>query len=103
MQQIDEYIKSQDKKVYILDPISALYTIPIDVYNKNYDMFLIGNLGKDGEQGIIEDIKNEEDAIYLVKNEQYLRNWQNPEGVREYVINNLEKTGELLYFDIYQK
>lgn len=103
IKQMGEYIKGQEKKTYILDPVSALYTIPIDVYNKNYDMFLKGNIGKDGEAGIIEDLKNEENSIYLIKKEEYGRNWQNPEEVRKYIIENMNKVGEILYFDIYQK
>ena len=66
-------------------------------------MFLKGNIGKDGEAGIIEDLKNEENSIYLIKKEEYGRNWQNPEEVRKYIIENMNKVGEILYFDIYQK
>ena len=36
--------------VKILDASAALYMIPIDKYNKNYDLLLKGNLGKDGEE-----------------------------------------------------
>lgn len=103
VKEMEEYIVNNDKKVHILDSDSALYTIPINMYQKNYDMFLKGNLGKSGEEGIIENIKNEDEVIYLIKNNKEKRNWQNPEKVREYIINNLNKTGEILYFDIYEK
>lgn len=96
---IDEYIlqeQNKGKKVYILDATSAIYYIPIDQYNKDYDMFLKGNLGRKGEDGIIERIKNEKDAIYLIKKSGL--NWQNPNKVREHIINNLEQSGEILYF-----
>ena len=53
IKEIEEYIDLSEKKVYILDATAALYMIPIDRYNKNYDLFLIGNLGKDGEEGQI--------------------------------------------------
>lgn len=99
---IGEYINSSQKKVYILDATASVYMIPIDRYNKDYDMFLKGNLGKDGEEGQIEKLKNEENAIILIMNSKYKRNWQNPEKVRSYIINNKEKTGEIGNFEIYE-
>lgn len=100
---IDNYILSQEKKVYILDPSAVYYMIPINRYNKDYDLFLIGNLGGRGEQGQIQKIKNETNVIYLIKNEKHRRNWQNPEKVRKFVIENLNKIGEIGVFDIYEK
>ena len=107
IKEIDEYIlkqKSMGSKVYILDATASVYMLPIDIYNKDYDMFLKGNLGKLGEQGQIEKIINsKENEIYLIKNELYSRNWQNPELVRTYIINNLENIGQIGVFDIYTK
>lgn len=103
---VDEFIldkEKEQKKVYILDASAALYMIPIDRYNKNYDMFLKGNLGAKGEEGQIENLKKEKDIIVLIVNDKYTRNWQNPEKVREYIINNWKKTGEISKFDIYEK
>lgn len=100
---VEEYIQKQDKNVYILDAAAAIYTIPINQYTKNYDMFLIGNLGADGEEGIMEDLQEEENYIVLIKNEQYSRNWQNPEKVRKYIIENMNKKGEIDAFDVYEK
>lgn len=103
---VDEYIQNiqkQDKKVYILDADAAIYKIPINQYTKNYDMFLKGNLGRDGEEGIIKDLQEEEKYVVLIKNEQYSRNWQNPEKVRNYVIENMNKIGEIELFDVYEK
>ena len=77
--------------------------IPIDKYNKNYDMFLKGNLGKKGEKGQIENLQNEENVIVLIINSNYNRNWQNPERVRQYIIDNWNKKGEIEQFDIYEK
>lgn len=98
---IDEYIVNNKTNVYILNHDAALFMIPINRYNKNYDMFLIGNLGKDGEEGQIEKIKNE-DAIYMIKTDEIPMNWQNPEKVRNYIKNNLEKFGEGYDFYFYK-
>ncbi|MDD3304472.1 MAG: hypothetical protein PHP54_06130 [Clostridia bacterium] len=99
---VDQYIQSTEKTVYILDASAVLYQIPIDKYYKNYDMFLIGNLGSKGEQGQIEQLKKEENRVILIKNDDSPRNWQNPEKVREYIKNNYQKTGEIEQFDIYE-
>ena len=100
---VEEYIQNQNKNVYILDAVSALYTIPINQYTKNYDMFMKGNLGAKGEEGIIENLKEEQNYIVLIKNEQYNRNWQNPEKVRKYIVQNMNNIGEIDVFDIYEK
>ena len=103
---IDSYIVEQNskgKKVCILDASACLYTIPIDQYNKDYDMFLIGNLGSKGEQGQIEKLEKEENTIVLILNDKYSRNWQNPEKVRKYIIENWTKEGEIRQFDIYER
>lgn len=103
IKQLGEYIKSQNKNVYILDSASAMYTIPINQYTKNYDMFMKGNFGRDGEDGIIKDLQNEENYIVLIKKEEYGINWQNPDKVRAFVIENMDKVGEIDVFDIYEK
>ncbi len=102
VKKMDEFIKAQEKPVYILDASAAIYMIPIDRYNKDYDMFNKGNLGSQGEDGQIEKLKNLENKIILIKNQKYNRNWQNPEKVREYIIDNMNKTGEVGVFDIYE-
>lgn len=103
IEEIDDYILEQNgkgKKVYILDAEAALYYIPLDMYNKDYDLFTKGNFGADGEDGLIERIKKEDNAIYLLK--KYGLNWQNPDKVREYVLDNLNQTGDISFFMIYE-
>lgn len=104
--EVDSYILQQEKegnKVYVIDAEAAIYMIPLDKYNKNYDMFLKGNIGKDGENGIIEDIKNrKENEIFLIINQDYRLNWQTPENVLKYVRENLQKVGEINIYEIYK-
>ena len=100
---VDEFILGQmesGKKVYILDAEAAIYFIPLNMYNKDYDMFNRGNLGVDGENRIIDRIKNEKDAIYLLKKDGV--NWQNPNTVREFIINNLDRVDEISFFWVYE-
>lgn len=103
IKEMDEYILNCNKKVYILDSDAALYMIPIDRYNKDYDMFNLGNFGARGEGGKIEDLENEENVILLLRNNQFSRNWQHPENVRKYIEENWENIGIIKYFDIYEK
>ena len=77
--------------------------IPIDKYNKDYDMFNKGNFGAKGEEGQIEKLENTSHTLVLIMNGNYRRNWQNPEKVREYIIENWTKIGEIRNFDIYEK
>lgn len=102
IEEVDKYIMSQEKNVYILDSTSTVYMIPMNRYNKNYDMFMKGNLGIDGEQSIIDNIKDE-DAKYLVLKDEYELNWQTPTDVIGYVKENLKRTGSVGKFDVYEK
>lgn len=96
--------KEQGNHVVILDAEAAVYQIPLDQYQKNYDMFLKGNLGKEGEEGQIEKIKKEKDnRIFLIRKPKLASNWQTPTQVIDYVRQNLKKTGEVSIYEIYQK
>ena len=66
-------------------------------------MFLKGNIGKDGEDGIIENIKSSSKTIYLLKNKGISLNWQTPTKVLDYIRNNLEKTEEFNIFEVWKK
>lgn len=51
IEEMGKFIEEKEeagKDVYILDVMSAIYTVPQDKYYKNYDMFNRGNFGKDG-------------------------------------------------------
>ena len=95
--------QNEGKNVYILDAVAALYKIPANTYTKDYDMFLIGNLGKDGQEGQIEKIKNSnENTIYLIRRNEENLNWQTPKQVYQYVKQNMNKIDEIGAFDIYE-
>ena len=104
--EIDAYILEQEnngKKVYILDAEAAIYMIPLNKYNKDYDMFLKGNIGKDGEQGQIKKIQNRNDKeLYLIRNSKLRSNWQTPLDVVNYIRENLENIGEVSIYEIYR-
>mgnify|MGYP004595386251 FL=1 len=104
--EIDNFILEQEKenkKVYILDAEAAIYMIPINNYNKDYDMFLKGNIGKDGQEGQIQKIKQKEtNEIILIRKRNLQSNWQTPTEVVNYVRENLEFMGELSIYEVYK-
>ena len=102
IQAMDYFIKSQDKPVYILDAEAALSQIPLDIYYKDYDMFLIGNIGSKGEEGQIEKLQKDTNKIVIIKSDGVSLNWQNPNKVREYIKQNMDYKYSILYFDIYE-
>ena len=104
--EIDIFILEQEKenkKVYILDAEAAIYMIPINNYNKDYDMFLKGNIGKDGQEGQIQKIKQKEtNEIILIRKRNLQSNWQTPTEVVNYVRENLEFMGEVSIYEVYR-
>lgn len=104
--EIDNYIlekEKQGKNIYILDAEAAIYMIPINKYNKNYDMFLKGNIGKDGEDGEIQKIKQRnENDLYLIKRKNINLNWQTPMKVINYIRENLELVEEISIYEVYR-
>lgn len=104
--EIDNFILEQEKenkKVYILDAEAAIYMIPINNYNKDYDMFLKGNIGKDGQEGQIQKIKQKEtNEIILIRKRNLQSNWQTPTEVVNYVRENLEFMGEVSIYEVYK-
>ena len=101
---IDNYILlNEHTNVYILDSEAAIYMISLNQYHKNFDMFLKGNLGSQGEIGQIEKINQlKKGTKILIKNNQYKLNWQTPLEVISYIKNNFNKIGEVSIFDIYE-
>lgn len=104
--QVNNYImekEQQGKKVYILDVEAATSMIPVDKYNKDYDMFLIGNVGKEGQEGQIEKIKQrEENTIYLIRRKEIPQNWQAPTKVIDYIRENLKLVEKIDIYEVYE-
>ena len=69
--------------------------------NKNLDLPFLGNLGKDGEDGLISEVRNLNSGTkILISKEKF---WQESEKLRNIIINNYKKIGEIEDYYIYEK
>lgn len=89
------------KKVYILDATSAIFMIPIDRYNKDFDMFLLGNLGDKNQ--LSQELENEENLVVLIAYSEDLLNWQHPKDITDPIIENWTNVGKVTRFYAYIK
>ena len=55
-----------------------------------------------GQVGIIEDIKQQENLVFLILNDENPKNWQHPIEITDYVRENAKLIGEINLFDIYE-
>ena len=88
-----------DTKILSYDAMS--YTILTGGNNKKIDLPFLGNLGKDGENGLIEEIKQLRNTKILIKTNEEDVFWQESKKTREYIKNNYIKEGTIEDFDIY--
>lgn len=99
---ITSYIEKSDKDIIILSERAGLYMIPLKECNGKFDLPLIGNLGKDGEKGLIEEIKNLEDTQILLYRGKGDISDQEAEKAISYIRNNWIKVNSIYEFDIYE-
>ena len=98
------YIKENEKEgfnIKILSYRSSLYMNILNRNNKNMDLPFYGNLGKEGEEGLIKEIqelKNTKLLIYKEEDNVY----QESKMVRKYIIENYEKIEEIEDFYVYK-
>lgn len=102
---ICNYIKEKEKQnidVKILSYKANLYMVKLNKNNGILDLAFAGNLGKDGENGLIAEIQNLKNTLILIQTSEEIF-WQESKNAREYVINNYDKIGEIQEYSIYYK
>lgn len=102
MDNITNYIENNSNRVVILSGKAALYMVPLKRSNGMMDLPLKGNLGEEGEKGLIEQIKRMENVEILIEKEEENINWQESKTVRQYIIESMTKIGEIEEFEIYR-
>lgn len=97
------YIQSRPNNVIVLSYKAALYMIPLQRNNGDMDLPFKGNLGRDGENGIIEKLKKMENVEILITKDKEDKIWQESELVRNYIKDNMVNIGEIEEFEIWKK
>ena len=101
--EIVEYIKEQEQagtNVKIISYYADLYMNLLGRNNGEMDLPFYGNLGKDGEEGLIEQIKQLKNTKILVLTEED-RFYQESKKVMNYIKENYPKEAEIRQFSIY--
>jgi len=97
---LNELTKGKD--VFVLDGAAVIYMLPIDVYHKNYDMFLYGNLGSRTPEQYIVDLRTSGKAVLLIpKNKQNI-NWQFPSEIFDEIEQQFIRSGEIGEYYVYK-
>ncbi len=104
IQNMTNYISNKRKTgtdVIILAYDAASYMVPLQINNCEFDLLLSGNLGYRGIENTIQKISQMQNTEFLIFTNEEDCFYQEPKQIREYVIQNLEKTGEFLNYSIY--
>lgn len=96
---ISNYVKENDN-VIILNYQAAIYMIASDKYNKNYDLFMNGNFGINGNKKLINDLDSKDYTILI---NQSTSHYQEPKEVIEYVSKKYIVKGYIGNFTIFSK
>lgn len=104
---ISEYIKNIDERVFIIDEYAYLIKLEINEPIDKYDLLNDGNLGKNGEKKIIQEIANiciKEKCTFLlnkkeVNNENYS---QYNQDIYKYIIENYKESDNIIGLTIYK-
>lgn len=96
---VDNYIIYCDKKVVIVSPDATFYNIRLNINNGILDIPVKGNVGINGKEKIINEIKNTKDAKFLIMNRRYYQEYQE---VYDYIRNNYKHTDNVGVFQVYE-
>lgn len=102
---VSQYIQNNDKDTIVLSTYAPFYSIKLnDLNNKVYDWPLRGNLGKDGEDGLIKQIQELENTQILLykSDDKSCEIYQFAYKAVDYIKENMEYIGKIESFDIYQ-
>ena len=102
---VSEYIKNNDKDIIVLSTYAPVISLNLnDLDNKDFDLPLRGNLGKDGEKGLIEKIKKLKNTQILLLHEtdEEKELYQFTYDVADYIKQNYKFIGQVNKFDIYE-
>lgn len=100
--EIADYINDKYGEGYnvrIANAFACAYMIPLDRYEKNWSMLLVGNIGDSTTEKLLDDDKS---YIYLVLRDSSGLNAQDYFELIDYIKENYVKVGEVQKFDVYE-
>lgn len=103
MDHMIEYIENCPNHVIVMSAKACYYMIPAKKSNGAMDLPFKGNLGGQGERGLIQQIENMENTEILIEKDENQIQYQESKVVRDYIIQNMTKKGEIEEFEIYKK
>lgn len=104
--EVMQFIKDKRKEgsnVIIFDIRANLYMIPLNENNQDYDLPMLGNWGKDGENRVLEDIKTKTNTYFLTYEETRNITTQESKKIKDYIKENSRNDGKIGKYDIYYK
>lgn len=101
IEKVIEYIKNSEKRTIMLTWDAPQYLMPLKINNGNLDEPLLGNLGKDGEDGVIKKISELKNTNIFIKVKKEDMIYQESNKIIDYVKNQFDYVGELESFSIY--
>lgn len=100
-QVVDYMKKHKDKEFIFLNPDAYYFNIILDKDCGYLDLINTGNLGYQGSDFLLSEIKKRENAIYFVNLREHNKNTQTDQQALEYVLKQGEKIGEISFYDVY--
>ena len=99
---VEFYIKSTGKKVAFFSPISSIYNLELNITNGILDLPVVGNVGLNGEEKLINAIKSLDDGTLIMKTKAGLKHEYR--GVHEFIEQNYKKIYTLMdRLEVYEK
>lgn len=100
---ITNYVANSEENVIILTEDAALYIIPLKRNNGAMDLPFLGNMGKNGEDNIIQKIEEMKNTKFLIKKDEKDLFWQESKKINQYIKENLDYIRDIEKFSIYEK
>lgn len=101
IQEVHAYLRQYpETPVYILDGAAMLYKIPLERYDKDYDMCLAGNWGNKTSEEMAQALLLRR-GLMLLAADGYQVNWQVPEDFLEYIKEHAVCVDHVGKYDVY--
>lgn len=94
-----ELKKENNQNVIIFATEANIYQIALKGNNQDFDLPFLGNWGYNGEERVLNKIKNLKNTFILIKEEDIIG--QESTKIKDYIKNNYNKTGEIAGLEIY--